>query len=163
VSIRSLRVAAPFEERSFIYRVGDYSFQADPYAEFLVLPAESLRPAIRGWMQQCEFFGRVAEQGSALQCNTMAEITILDLYGDLRESGPAAVLGLRFVLLDAPGGVPGKLLFEHEYRCRVPMRNRSAEALMGGWNEALKQIFVQLSGTLRRLDAASSSSNNTDE
>src|SRR5580765_2374993 len=50
VSIRSLRVAAPFDDRSLVYRLGDFSYAEDPYAEFLVSPAESLRPPIRSWM-----------------------------------------------------------------------------------------------------------------
>ena len=155
VSIRSLRVAAPFDDRSLVYRVGDFSYDADPYAEFLVTPADSLRPPIRSWMHQSELFGTVVEPGSALKPNTMAEITVLELYGDFRRpSEPAAVLTLRFVLLDSPAGIPGKLAFEGEYSRRVSLKAKTAQALMAGWNEALNQILAQLGSDLRRLDSA---------
>lgn len=155
VSIRSLRVAAPFDDRSLVYRVGDFSYDADPYAEFLVSPSESLRSPIRSWMRQSDFFGTVVEPGSALKPNTMAEITVLELYGDFRRPPEAAaVLTLRFVLLDSPDGIPGKLAFEGEYSRRVPLKAGNANALMAGWNEALKQILAQLGSDLRRLDSA---------
>ncbi|MGO9201442.1 MAG: hypothetical protein ACLQM8_13040 [Limisphaerales bacterium] len=155
VTIRSLRVAAPFDDRSLVYRVGDFSYDADPYAEFLVSPSESLRSPIRSWMRQSDFFGTVVEPGSALKPNTMAEITVLELYGDFRRPPEAAaVLTLRFVLLDSPDGVPGKLAFEAEYSRRVPLKAGNANALMAGWNEALEQILAQLGSDLRRLDSA---------
>jgi hypothetical protein len=135
--------------------VGDFSYDADPYAEFLVPPAESLRPPIRSWMRQSDFFRTVVEPGSALRPNTMAEITVLELYGDFRRPPePAAVLKLRFVLLDSPDGIPGKLAFEQEYSRRVLLKARNANALMAGWNEALNQILAQLGSDLGRLDSA---------
>jgi len=135
--------------------MGDFSFQADPYAEFLVSPAESLRPPIRSWMRQSELFQSVVEPGSALKPNTMAEVTVLELYGDFRRPPePAAVLTLRYVLLDSPEGIPGKLVFEGEYSRRVLLKGRNANALMVGWNQALAQILDQLGADLRRLDSA---------
>ena len=155
VSIRSLRVAAPFDDRSLIYRMGDFSYEADPYAEFLVSPAESLRPPIRSWMHRSELFRTVVEPGSALRPDIMAEITVLELYGDFRRPPePEAVLTLRFVLLDSPEGISGKLAFEQEYSRRVLLKGRNANALMAGWNEALNQILAQLGSDLRRLDSA---------
>ena len=155
VSIRSLRVAAPFDDRSLVYRVGDFSYAEDPYAEFLVSPAESLRPSIRSWMRQSDLFQDVVEPGSALKPNTMAEVTVLELYGDFRQPPkPAAVLTLRYVLLDSPAGIPGKLVFEGEYSRRVLLKGKNANALMIGWNEALTQILAQLGSDLRRQDSA---------
>ena len=155
VSIRSLRVVAPFDDRSLIYRVGDFSYDADPYAEFLVSPAESLRSPVRSWMRQSDVFRTVVEPGSALKPNTMAEVTVLELYGDFRpRAEAAAVLTLRFILLDSPDGIPEKLAFEQEYSRRVLLKARNAKALMAGWNEALNEILAQLGSDLRRLDSA---------
>ena len=155
VSIRSLRVAAPFDERSLVYRMGDFSYEADPYAEFLVPPAESLRAPIRSWMRENDFFQTIVEPGSALKPNTMAEITVVELYGDFRHPRePAAVLTLRIVVLDAPDGIAEKLAFEKEYSRRVLLKAKNANALMSGWNDALNQILGQLGTDLRQLDSA---------
>ena len=155
VSIRSLRVAAPFDDRSLVYRLEDFSYQADPYAEFLVSPADSLRQPIRSWMRQSHLFRTVVEPGSALRPNTMAEITVVELYGDFRQPrDPAAVLTLRFVLLEAPEGIPGKLAFEGQYSRRVRLKAPNADGLMAGWNEALNGILDQVGLELGRLDSA---------
>ena len=106
-------------------------------------------------MRQSDLFRTVVEPGSALKPNTMAEITVLELYGDFRQPPePAAVLTLRYVLLDSPEGIPGKLIFEREYSRRVLLKERNANALMTGWNEALNQILAQLGSDLRGLDSA---------
>jgi hypothetical protein len=106
-------------------------------------------------MGQSDLFQSVVDPGSALKPNTMAEITILELYGDFRRPPePAAVLTLRFVLLDSPEGIPGKLAFEGEYSRRVLLKAKNAHALMAGWDEALNQILGQLGSELHRLDSA---------
>ena len=154
VCIRPLRVAAPFDNRSLIYRVGDFSYSADPYAEFLESPADSLRPPIRSWMRQSDLFQTVIEPGSALRPNTMAEITVLELYGDYRDPrNPAAVLTLQFAMLTAPEGIPEKLAFEKEYSRRILLTKRTPDALMSGWKDALNQILVQFGSDLRGLDS----------
>src|SRR5580698_8005466 len=47
LSLRSLQIAAPFEGRNFVYRTGDFNYERDPYARFMVLPAEGLSAPIR--------------------------------------------------------------------------------------------------------------------
>ena len=154
VAIRSLRVAAPFDGRSLVYRTGENSYQADPYAEFLVSPSESILLPIRSRLRETGSFEDVVEPGSARKPNTMAEIAVLQLYGDFRRPGePAALLTIRFVLLDSPNGVPGKAIFEREYLRRIPLKTRAAPALMVGWDEALAQILDQLNSDLRSLAA----------
>jgi cholesterol transport system auxiliary component len=155
VAIRSLRVAAPFDGRSLVYRTGENSYQADPYAEFLVSPSESILLPIRSRLRETGSFEDVVEPGSARKPNTMAEIAVLQLYGDFRRSGePAAQLMIRFVLLDSPNGVPGNAIFQREYSRRIPLKTRTAPALMAGWDEALAQILDQLNSDLRSLAPA---------
>jgi hypothetical protein len=60
-------------------------------------------------------------------------------------------LKLRFVLFDAPGGMPANAILEQEYSRRIPLKGRNAGALMSGWNEALKQILAQFDGDLQAL------------
>jgi cholesterol transport system auxiliary component len=152
ISIRSCRVASPFDDRSLVYRTAEFSYESDPYAEFLVSPSESLIFPIRSWMSQTGSFEAVVEPGSALKPNTTVEITVLELYGDFRRSqDPAALLKLRFVLFDAPGGIPANAVLEREYSRRIRLKARNANALMSGWNEALKQILVQFDGDLQAL------------
>jgi len=158
VAIRSLRVAAPFDSRSLVYRMGEYSFESDPYAEFFVSASESLLLPIRNYLRQSGTFEAVVEPGSALRPNTVAEVNVHELYGDFRQPRQAAaLLSLRILVFDSPNGVPGKLILEREYSRRIPLKARTPEALMAGWNEALAQILAQFDSDVRGLGPAPNS------
>ncbi len=142
LGIRTLQVATPFEGRTFVYRTGDFSYDRDPYAEFMAPPAEGLISPIAGWWRKAGAFRDVAEAGSALKPDTLVEIHVGQLYGDFRQSGnPAAVLAIRFVFFDAANGVPGKVILQREYSRDIPMKARTPAALVEGWNQALAQIL----------------------
>jgi hypothetical protein len=108
----------------------------------MVLPAEGLVSPICSWLRAAGRFHAVVDKGSALKPDTLLEIQVGQLYGDFRPSEQAAaVLAMRFVFLDAPDGVPGKPLLEREYSRKIPLKARTADALMEGWNQALAQIL----------------------
>ncbi|HZI32926.1 MAG TPA: hypothetical protein VFF11_11335 [Candidatus Binatia bacterium] len=92
----------------------------------------------------------MTEAGSALKPDTLVEISVSQLFGDFRNPNqPAAVLAMRFVFLDAPNGIPGKVIFQHEYARRIPLGAPTAAALMTGWNQALAVIFNTAASNLR--------------
>lgn len=142
LGIRTLQVAEPFEGRSFVYRTGEFSYDRDPYAEFMVHPAEGLVVPISSWFRQAGGFSAVTEAGSALKPNTLVEIQVGKLYGDFRPAEqPTAVLSMRFVFFDASNGAPGKVILQREYSSDIPLKARTAVALIEGWNQALTQIL----------------------
>src|ERR1700733_14029092 len=142
LGIRTLQVAAPFEGRAFVYRTGDFAYDRDPFAEFMTPPADGLMTPIRHWWREAGGFRDVVESGSAFKPDTLVEIHVEQLYGDFRPSqNPAAVLAVRFVFFDAPNGLPGKVLLRREYSHNIPLKARTAAALIEGWNQALAQIL----------------------
>jgi cholesterol transport system auxiliary component len=142
LGLRTVQVAAPFAGRAFVYRTGEFSYDRDPYAEFMVSPADGLVSPVGGWLREAGVFSAVAEAGSALKPDTLVEIQVGQLYGDFRPSAnAAAVLAVRFNFIDAPGGVPGKAILQREYSRTIPLKARTAAALIEGWNQALAQIL----------------------
>ena len=85
LGIKSLQIAPPFDGRSLIYRTGEFAYQRDPYAGFLGLPAEGLVAPVSEMLRQDGCFSAVVEAGSAVQPDTLVEITINQLYGDIRK------------------------------------------------------------------------------
>src|SRR5262249_3348033 len=127
-----------------VYRTGDYAYEHDPYAQFLVPPAESLRPALESYLLASGLFGAVAEQGSLLEANTLLEVYVQQLYGDFRDGAePAAVLEMQLTFYNATNGTPTQVLFKKDYVQRVALTARTAAAVIAGWNKALKQIMTQ--------------------
>jgi cholesterol transport system auxiliary component len=142
LGIRDLEIAAPFQGRAFVYRTGEFSYDRDPYAEFMVAPADCLISPICDWMRDAGVFSAVAERGGALKPDTLVEIHVEQLYGDFRKSdNPAAVLAMRFEFFDVSNGVPGRPILQREYSRNIPLKARTPDALMEGWNEGLTQIL----------------------
>jgi hypothetical protein len=142
LGIRSLEVAVPFEGRDFVYRTGDFSYDRDPYAEFMVPPAEALISPICTWWRESGGFSAVAEAGSAVKPDTLVEIHVVQLYGDFRQAAkPAAVLAMSFVFFDATNGLAGNVILQKEYRREIPLKAATATALIDGWNQALAQVL----------------------
>ncbi|MGO8699240.1 MAG: hypothetical protein ACLQVY_16160 [Limisphaerales bacterium] len=142
LGLRSLQIAPPFEGREFVCRTGESAYDRDPYAQFMVSPAEGLPSPICGWWREAGGFRGVVEAGSALKPDTLVEVYVGQLYGDFRSARqPGAILDMRFVFFDASKGVPGAVIWQQEYTRDIPLKARTAEALIDGWNQALAQIL----------------------
>jgi hypothetical protein len=78
----------------------------------------------------------------------MLEGTVTALYGDYRATPVKAVLGLEFVLVhDTAASID--MIWHNEYRKEVEVGDQSPEALVSGWNEALRVILTALEADMR--------------
>jgi ABC-type uncharacterized transport system auxiliary subunit len=150
LSIRTLQIAPPFDGRSLVYRTGDFSYQRDPYAEFLSSPSQELETSISGILSAYGCFGTVVTLGSAAAPDTLVDINISALYGDIRKPGsPFAVLAIQVIFVEAKNGIPGKVILQRSYSRRIPVQSATAAAFMKGWNEALVEIFADVASDFR--------------
>jgi uncharacterized lipoprotein YmbA len=155
LALRKLRIAAPFDNRTLVYRTGDFSYVSDPYAAFLELPEEELIAPLRAGLCRQGDFSTVIGPGSALKADTLLEINVSELYGDFRQmEHPKAVLTMQFLFFDATNGVPLKLLFQKEYSRSIPLEQPNAPALMKGWNQALTEILTDATSDYKQVKAA---------
>jgi ABC-type uncharacterized transport system auxiliary subunit len=94
----------------------------------------------------------------AQQPNYVLEGSVNALYGDFRKpSQPAAVLELEFFLYNDNSNNSG-LVAQKRYLKSVPMNQRSPEALVKGWDQALQEIIAALTADLNSMDLVSRSS-----
>jgi ABC-type uncharacterized transport system auxiliary subunit len=150
LSIRALQIDPPFDGRSLVYRTGEFSYQRDPYAQFLSLPADALTAPITEMLRTDGRFSEVVKTGSAVRPNTLAEININELYGDIRKPGsPNAVLAMQVIFMNATNGLPSDVILQKKYSRRIPMISATPAALMEGWNQALDEIFADVASDLR--------------
>lgn len=156
IVLRSVRIVPAFAGQDFVYRAADYRYERDPYAHFLAAPELLIRASVSDSLQDSALFQAIVAGGSAITTHSYAEISVRQLYGDFRPGrSPAAVIALRFLLIESPGGKP---LWERTIARRIPLRERSASALMKGWNTGLRQILDEagplLAGYAREADRA---------
>jgi hypothetical protein len=149
LAIRSFKVSPPYDARSFLYRTGPASFVRDPYAQFLAAPSEELPAPIIQRLRRGGNFSDVTSPGGLVEPNVLAEASVTELYGDFRPGErPAAIFSIRFVFVEAPGGLPGKVILAREYSRNEFLSERTASALMAGWNHALDEILAEVNRDL---------------
>jgi cholesterol transport system auxiliary component len=147
--IGSVRVVAAFSGTPLIYRVGDVKFTSDPYHVFIAEPGKMLADQMTTWLDRSGPFRTVTEPESSRTAPYVLEATVTELYGDFRPGQtPAAVLTMRFALIDQTGTRP-KAVLERELGRRVDLPGESPDALVRGYGEALAGILTELTGELR--------------
>ncbi len=152
--LRRLTVAAPFESQSLTYRTGEFSYERDPYAEFLVPPEQALTGPVRGFLLSTGAFASVTLPGSAEKPDKIVEMAVEELYGDFRnKTAPKAVLTLRVTCFEAEGRAAGRILLEKAYSEHMPLRSRTAEGVVAGLNEALKRALGEAGPDLKQVAA----------
>jgi len=150
LAVKAPVIAPPFDGKSLVYRTGEDSYEQDPYAEFLVPPSRSLARPIRAYLRKSGAFQEVIEAESALKPDSRVEIHATELYGDFRKTtNAAAVLTLRVIFFEGAPGTAGKPKLQMDCSRRIVLKERTAPALVAGWNKALEQIFGEVTSALK--------------
>lgn len=149
LGVRRILVASPFDSQALTYRTGAFSYERDPYAQFLAAPDQILIAPVCQYLRNSGFFRRVAEPNSGVTSEVELEIVVLQLYGDFHDHAkPAAVLQMRF-LAYRTSKASTDVLLQKEYILNIPLQTRTAAALLAGWNEALREITTEAAGDLK--------------
>ncbi len=150
LGIKSFSVAPVYENRSFLYRISEETFEQDPYAELLVPPSRLMPNVFRSHLRATGVFRSIIEPGSFFTPVFNTEITVSEFYGDLRKpEQPTAVLTMRFLVIESASTPSQEPFFQGEITRHIPIPSRTAAALAGGWNQALKEIAEEFATTLR--------------
>jgi hypothetical protein len=84
------------------------------------------------------------EPASRLGADTTIEVHVTELYGDFRKPDQlAAVLSMRMLFFEAGNGKARQPFLAKEYTCRVPLPQKTAAALVAGWNQALGKTLAE--------------------
>lgn len=135
-------VSPQYEGKDFVYRKGDVVYESDFYNEFLISPSDMFTEQIRQWVARSGLFGQVADLASYNEPTFFLGGTVTAMYGDFRNvSAPKAIMEIEF-LLSRDVSDKGEVAFQKRYHTEIPLDRASAQALVKGWNEALRQILT---------------------
>lgn len=152
--VRPLRVAPVYDRREFVYRIDGARVVSDFYNEFAESPDTMITAAVTEWLRGSRMFKAVLEPRVPIDTPYTLDGTIVALYGDFREPDrPAAVLGIHFYLVHT-GGDGRAILFDRLLQERIDVSAQTAQALVQGYNDALRRILVRLERELASLDLA---------
>lgn len=142
--VRNLQMASPFEGRGFVYRNSELGYEADFYHEFLVAPQSMLTEQVRRWLAASGRFRAVLDPASKVDATHSLEGNVNAFYADFRDQGPPkAVLEIHFLLVNDQGASP-QIVFQKVYHQDVPAENRSPDALVKAWSNAVAQALAAL-------------------
>ncbi len=145
VALRRVSVSPLFQSRSFTYRTAESSYEQDPYAGFLITPEQALAQSIRASMRASGVFGRLVPPGSNLTSSLAAEVSVTQLYGDLRNrSQPVGTLELHFICYEITDGAPGRIVLDKVCSHETRMAARTPDALMAAWDADLREIMEEI-------------------
>ena len=158
LSVGNMRISPRYADRSFVYRTSDTSFESDFYNQFLTSPDTMISEELRKGLAASRQFKYVLAPADTQQPNYVLEGSVNALYGDFRNpKQPAAVLELELFLYNENTNNSG-LLAQKRYLKSVPVNQRSPEALVKGWDQALQEIIAMLTADLNSMNLNSRSS-----
>ncbi len=142
-------VSPQYEGKDFVYRKGEVVYESDFYNEFLISPSDMFSEEVKQWVARAGLFGQIADLSSYNEPTFFLGGTVTALYGDFRDvSAPKAIMEIEF-LLTHDISAKGEVAFQNRYHREIPLDGASPQALVKGWNEALRQILTELEEDLQ--------------
>ena len=151
IRVTGVEVAAPFSERSIVYRLDQERYESDFYNEYFVAPRAMVTSKLVEWLTVRRVFGTTLPPSSTLDAPYAIEGQVTALYGDLRDKNKtAAVFGMQ-MFVTYVGNPDRHIVLEQACAEQVPVPDRSADAISKGLSQALQQCFARLEASLRNL------------
>jgi uncharacterized lipoprotein YmbA len=135
-------VAAPYDGKSLVYRLGDQRFEKDFYNIYTTIPAEMIANSERQWINKANIFAAAVGQSNSFFPYYILQTTVNEFYGDYRVK-PEAVVSVEFFLTVVNGSKTNPLIGANRYTKRVALKDNTPEALVLGQQQALAEILNQ--------------------
>jgi uncharacterized lipoprotein YmbA len=142
IKIGSVSVAAPYDGRSLVYRLGDQRFEKDFYNVYTTLPAEMISNAERQWINQSGIFAAAVGQSNSFFPYYTLQAAVNEFYGDYRVR-PEAVVSIEFFLTAEKGGKGNPIIGSNRYTKRIALKDNTPAALVLGQQQALAEILKE--------------------
>lgn len=128
LKIRKFRISPAFEGKELVYRLGAAHYEADFYNEWFVLPNSMLTLQTLNWLAAAGLFQYVLDSSETLPATYILQGTVTALYGDYSATPTKAI----------------------QYRKEVEVVEQSPEALVSGWNGALRLILTAVEADMKQ-------------
>ncbi|GIK84673.1 MAG: membrane integrity-associated transporter subunit PqiC [Burkholderiales bacterium] len=147
VRVGSVRVAAPYRDRGFVFRTGELKVESDFYHEFFASPSSMVAESAARALASARVFERVVQGAVGAEAvDFVLEGFVVALYADARSAAAEAEVAVDWFLSRA--AYPGGVVWTRGYRERAPIAGTAAEAVAGAMNEALGRVLAALARDL---------------
>ena len=133
---------APYDGKQLVYRMSDNKYDKDFYNVYLVYPREMVANATQKWLTQSNAFSLIVEQPTTFFPMYQLQGVIDEFYGDYRDQ-PTAVVTIQFYGSASFNSKNG-LFSTPRISKRVPLADKSTQALITGQQQALAEVLQEL-------------------
>jgi len=133
---------APYDGKSLVYRMSDNKYEKDFYNVYLVYPRDMVATATQKWLTQSNAFTLIVEQPTTFFPMYQLQGVIDEFYGDYRDQ-PTAVVTIQFYASASFNGKNG-MFSTPRITKRVPLADKSTQALITGQQQALTEVLQEL-------------------
>jgi ABC-type uncharacterized transport system auxiliary subunit len=152
LKIRRFDVSPRYESKSLIYRMNEFTYEADYYNRFLISPAIMLTQEVEKWLSASSRVKGLIDSRSSRQSDYTLEGRVVEFYGDFRDKNAAkAVIEIQMTLLNDEES-PGEVAFQKTYLQEVALERASVSDLINGLNEGFSKIMIAFENDLGRLN-----------
>lgn len=139
VELASVRVAPAFTGKALVYRLGSYRYESDFYNEWFLPPREQVEQLLRERWTRADAPVTLVADARAHPGALQLDVLVTALHADLgADAAGVALIGMRVF---AQGSERSRLW---ELERRVPMRDRSPEALVAALSKGMGMLLEDL-------------------
>jgi len=155
LKVRNTRVKAPFEGKSFVYRLTDDHWETDFYKEWLTYPRDILTESTVDYLVQSEGLAMTSTEDSLVEADYYLEGVLNGFYLDKRNpSTPTSEVSIQWVLIpNRPMSEANhdSTFWSKEYTQRIQCKDNTSQAYVQSTATALGKIFESLNTDLIRV------------
>lgn len=134
----------PFDGKSLVYRLSDNRYERDFYNQYLIYPRDMVANATRQWLSKSGSFNMIVEEPTTYFPMYQLQGVIDEFYGDYRGQ-PTAVVSIQFYASGSFIVTQDQGIFSApRISRRIPLKDKSTEALIAGEQQALSEILQEL-------------------
>ena len=152
--VAGVRVASPYDARSFVYRTGSDQFETDYYHGFVTDPHDLFTGELIRWLSDGGIYATVVGPANSADDDVQLEMNVTACFGDLSARGePSAAIDARcFLLEDADAQT--RVVLKKAYRSRVPLSGKDPEDMAAGLGQAYRKLLGELTADLMEFETS---------
>ena len=148
VRVRPLRIAQPYDGRTFVYKVGPSKYKTDYYNSFIASPDQLLTSELTRWLSETKPFAAVVDSAGEAAHRYVLDGIVSELYGDYTDpQKPKAAIQAKSFLLD-DSRAETAVVMQKTYREEVPLAKPGPESLAVGLGQAWRGVLTDLDADL---------------
>jgi cholesterol transport system auxiliary component len=132
----------PYDGKSLVYRMSENKYEKDFYNVYLVYPRDMVANATQKWLTESKAFTLIVEQPTTFFPLYQLQGVVDEFYGDYRDQ-PTAVVTIQFYASSSFNGKNG-MFSTPRITKRVPLADKSTQALITGQQQALNEVLQEL-------------------